>query len=208
MLKNKFGVMMLAMLMAGSTVGGAMAVDSAIQPYAVDVSASGEVKVEASGGTGTSQVNLMSVDSNDNDNWVSGDTFSVVIPAVLPLSMDTSGTIKAPDNAYMQNYNIDHAVDVTAVQVTGQSSWTVVDYASGDYDTEDGTNIGISLQGQGTNGSGVIDVGSGDWQMSKGLDGDTNGKLDLTIAAKANKQTEVGNKGTVANIQFTMAFAD
>ena len=30
MLKNKFGVMMLAMLMAGSTVGGAMAVDSAI----------------------------------------------------------------------------------------------------------------------------------------------------------------------------------
>lgn len=189
-------------ILAGATLAS-MLCATVTSAFAVDVSASGTVGISTAGSSGQSEVTLIAVDSHDTD-WVTGDTFSVIIPAIIPLSMDAEGEIKTPTNAAIKNMNIEKGIEVTGVTVTGQNGWSAADYSSGDFDTEDGKNIGLSINGQGTDGSGTISTDAGTWTCGAGLSG--NGQIDLTITAKANKQTTQGNKGTVANISFTVAF--
>ena len=85
---------------------------------------------EAVGGT---QVDANTIYKTDADStyyahWEEATVFSVVVPAVLPVTVDQNGKVYV-SNAEIVNHST-AAVQVSSVTLTAENGWTLVPYAS------------------------------------------------------------------------------
>ena len=125
------------------------------------------------------------------------DVMNVIVPAELPIVMDSNGGITLPTDAKIEN-KASKKVKVTEVSVNKASGWVIGDYAD-DYSAKDeGTKeIALQFRGDNVNTDGKLQLSEGNW----GIDG--NGELALNMGAKLPKQP-VNNKDKVASVQFTI----
>ena len=133
------------------------------------------------------------------DGTITGDTFSAVVPAILPISGETgSSTAECPTNAKIINNNVEKAIEVTDIHMNS-GTWTVTDYDNGNF--ESGTNVAMSFNGCKTDTSGNVNL-SGDWTVP------ADGELALNLNAKISKQAKPVSTTQIATVSFTMGWAN
>lgn len=124
-----------------------------IASLAISVSAAEPNTVDASGGTGTSNVTL----SSTADGSIGGDPaatkMSVTVPTVLPIAVGTDGTVSTATDAKIVN-NSFGAVKVNSVSIEAAQGWNLTafgDKATLAKEKVDANKFGFSISlGNGT----------------------------------------------------------
>ena len=101
-------------------------------------------------------------------HWEEATVFSVVVPAVLPVTVDQNGKVYV-SNAEIVNHST-AAVQVSSVTLTAENGWTLVPYASDMSHTKvDSNQIGFSIRDQKTTKTGDSEVFtlSSPWQIAE-----------------------------------------
>ena len=100
--------------------------------------------------------------------WEEATVFSVVVPAVLPVTVDQNGKVYV-SNAEIVNHST-AAVQVSSVILTAENGWTLVPYVSDMSHTKvDSNQIGFSIRDQKTTKTGDSEVFtlSSPWQINE-----------------------------------------
>ena len=101
-------------------------------------------------------------------HWEEATVFSVVVPAVLPVTVDQNGKVYV-SNAEIVNHST-AAVQVSSVTLTAENGWTLVPYASDmSHAKVDSNQIGFSIRDQKTTKTGDSEVFtlSSPWQIAE-----------------------------------------
>ena len=101
-------------------------------------------------------------------HWEEATVFSVVVPAVLPVTVDQNGKVYV-SNAEIVNHST-AAVQVSSVTLTAENGWTLVPYASDmSHAKVDSDQIGFSIRNQKTTKTGDSEVFtlSSPWQIAE-----------------------------------------
>ena len=101
-------------------------------------------------------------------HWEEATVFSVVVPAVLPVTVDQNGKVYV-SNAEIVNHST-AAVQVSSVTLTAENGWTLVPYASDmSHAKVDSDQIGFSIRDQKTTKTGDSEVFtlSSPWQIAE-----------------------------------------
>lgn len=169
---------------------------SCVTAFAANPTVTQTDTITTAGGSGNAQLQLTVVYP---EGTITGDTFSAVVPAILPISGETgSSTASCPTNAKIVNNNVERAIQVSAIHM-GSGSWSVVDYDTGDFDS--GTNVSMSFNNCKATANGDVTL-SGDWNVPAG------GELPLNLEAKISKQSAPVSTSQIATVSFTMGWAD
>lgn len=151
--------------------------------------------ITTAGGTGDAQLQLTVVYPSGT---IHGDTFSAVVPAVIPISGEVgSSDAVCPTNAKIINNNVERAIRVTDIQMTS-GTWTVVDYDNGNFET--GKNVSMSFNGCKADQSGNVAL-TGNWVVA------ADGELPLSLTAKISKQSKPVSTTQIATVSFTLGWA-
>ena len=90
-------------------------------------------------------------------HWEEATVFSVIVPAVLPVTVDQNGKVYV-SNAEIVNHST-AAVQVSSVTLTAENGWTLVPYASDmSHAKVDSNQIGFSIRDQKTTKTGDSEV--------------------------------------------------
>ena len=101
-------------------------------------------------------------------HWEEATVFSVIVPAVLPVTVDQNGKVYV-SNAEIVNHST-AAVQVSSVTLTAENGWTLVPYASDmSHAKVDSNQIGFSIRDQKTTKTGDSEVFtlSSPWQIAE-----------------------------------------
>ena len=101
-------------------------------------------------------------------HWEEATVFSVIVPAVLPVTVDQNGKVYV-SNAEIVNHST-AAVQVSSVTLTAENGWTLVPYASDmSHAKVDSDQIGFSIRNQKTTKTGDSEVFtlSSPWQIAE-----------------------------------------
>ena len=101
-------------------------------------------------------------------HWEEATVFSVVVPAVLPVTVDQNGKVYV-SNAEIVNHST-AAVQVSSMTLTAENGWTLVPYASDmSHAKVDSNQIGFSIRDQKTTKTGDSEVFtlSSPWQIAE-----------------------------------------
>ena len=101
-------------------------------------------------------------------HWEEATVFSVIVPAVLPVTVDQNGKVYV-SNAEIVNHST-AAVQVSSVTLTAENGWTLVPYASDmSHAKVDSNQIGFSIRDQKTTKTGDSEVFtlSSPWQINE-----------------------------------------
>lgn len=101
-------------------------------------------------------------------HWEEATVFSVVVPAVLPVTVDQNGKVYV-SNAEIVNHST-AAVQVSSVTLTAENGWTLVPYASDmSHAKVDSNQIGFKINSAQTskNGSEEQFVLTSPWQIAE-----------------------------------------
>lgn len=141
-------------------------------------------------------------------------TFSVTVPASIPLSVKADGSVVVPDNIKIEN-NSGGPVKVTKISMQN-SAWTLTDYNGGNRtklaaEGVDSKKLGLSLTAN-TNqvatskdGDQEPTMDSSKWVIN-GKDSATH-ELPITVGAIASAvSTEITDGVTAANVVFTIGW--
>ncbi len=124
------------------------------------------------------------------------DVINVVVPAELPIVMDSNGKITVPTVAAIENKSV-KPVKVVAINAD------VTDWIIGDFDTDYGTKpddtkeLALQFRGDNLQTDGQFKLTPDKWVIQNGA------SIDLEMQAKLAKQTKASNS-QVANIEFTI----
>lgn len=152
--------------------------------------------VTTAGGTGEASLEL----TVTNAGGVGGDIFSATVPAVIPLSISTSGEITVPTNARIVNNNYDNGILVSGITLAGKNDWKTDDFDTGDFSVQDSKLIAMSFNGDASDASGNVALTANSWKIA------ADGTKDLTLAAKLPVQSKSGSVGQIATVSFTLAW--
>lgn len=180
-------------------LAGVMTV-GAVPAFAMD----GYDGVTEAGNVGNSEVtlsveNLGGSEIPDPNPPLDPAIFSAYVPSELPIKMDLQGNVVTPNNAMIINGVTTKGICVTDIAVDLESGWSAADWAD-DFTAKeaDTKEIGLKLRGDTLQAGGGFSLDGEDWKIPKGS------YVDLNMDAKIPKQTEAGNRGTVATIGFTL----
>ena len=95
------------------------------------ISASAANTVDASGGTGTSNVTLSSTADGSLGGDPAATKMSVTVPTVLPIAVGTDGTVSTATDAKIVN-NSFGAVKVNSVSIEAAQGWSLAAFGSKD----------------------------------------------------------------------------
>ena len=125
-------------------------------------------------------------------------TFSVTIPASMPLFMDENGSVFSANTAKITN-NSSFPVSVIDIELAGVNGWTIVPYETNMADEKvDSHEIGFAINGTSTIDSGedeVLEVGNG-WNVEK------KSALPLTYDAVISPVSKAIKGEQVLNVTF------
>ena len=131
-------------------------------------------------------------------------TFSVTVPAALPINVSATGEVTTSPDVKIVN-NSSGAVKVTGMTIAGEGDWEIVDFDSANMAAEKvGTHkVAMQINGDKTTADDTIGFTAASWTSIAGKnDGDTD---EFTIAynAKVPAQKEAL---TVANVTFVVGW--
>lgn len=168
------------------------------------VSFSAATQIDASGDNGETRVELTYGAKDQEGNPISGATFKVTVPTVLPYDVDEDGGVTVATNAKILN-QCNGQVDVTAVRAETQNGWAIV--ANGtDFKTVpvDSKQFTMTLNGDNfpasANGTSNLTLGSA-WTT---IDGQS--ELALPYAGDFAVQSSPHTAEHIANVIFTVAW--
>lgn len=187
----------LALVSALTAATPAFAADISTFAAPIPPSVSSTQTITTAGGTGEAALQLTVV----NASGVGGDVFSATVPAIIPITVSTSGEVTAPTNARIVNNNYDRAIEVKSITLAGANGWTTADYTSGDFSTRDGKRLAMSFNGDASNGAGAVALTADAWQIA------ADGTLPLALDAKVPLQSKSGAVGQVATVSFVLGWA-
>lgn len=165
-------------------------------------------EVTQSGGSDTTRVELTYGTLVDTDGDGIPDTpdhganFRVIVPSVIPYSVDSDGNVTVADNLKIQNLS-NGQVDVTGVRAETVNGWEIVangtDFKQVPVDSKQFT---MTLNGDNFGAGTAVDLtlGSG-WTT---IDGQSD--MALTYSGDFAVQSTQINAGHIANVIFTVAW--
>ena len=83
--------------------------------------------------------------------------FDVIVPASLPITVNSAGKVITADNAYIKN-NGTTSIDVASINVTGTNGWSVVTQAEANAAEVGSKKIALAVYDSWNNASGVVDT--------------------------------------------------
>lgn len=140
------------------------------------------------------------------DTPVDPETFSVTVPAIIPISMDLDGNIQVPDDLEVINGN-DSAIKCTAIDITLDSQWQATDFDElslakmKSKEAENTKQFSIALRGDKLKSNGSLKVTESSWNFA------ANDSLPLNVRVRIPKQTEVF-EADLATIEYTFDWSD
>lgn len=147
--------------------------------------------IQTAGGEGTSAVKLT----------VAAATFNVTVPTELPLTVTANGSVTAADNVFITN-NSHGKVRVKNVEVTGVGEWTVVPFGDLSGEAVNAKKIGMKINDDVTENGGFF-LNPEHWP-----DIAAGGSLPITYTAALPAQSEASTGTTIANVVFTVGWAN
>ena len=180
------------------------------------ISASAANTVDASGGTGTSNVTL----SSTADGSIGGDPaatkMSVTVPTVLPIAVGTDGTVSTATDAKIVN-NSFGAVKVSSVSIEAAQGWSLT--AFGDKSTLAGEKVnsnkfgfaislgGAAKQTDAKNASAqtLLDTAVEGCFMT-GVGDQTANSIDIAYDAIVTPVSEAVTNTAIASVLFIIAW--
>lgn len=131
-------------------------------------------------------------------------TFSVTVPTTLPVRIDEDGLVTTPDTGATIINNSAAPVAVANVTVTAADTWQLIDFT-----TDPATfkvnehKLGLKLNGVATGANGAWTFDASKWSViaAKG------GQYNFTYEAILPPQTNDSNGATMANVVFTIGWA-
>ena len=135
-------------------------------------------------------------------HWEEATVFSVIVPAVLPVTVDQNGKVYV-SNAEIVNHST-AAVQVSSVTLTAENGWTLVPYASDMSHTKvDSNQIGFSIRDQKTTKTGDSEVFtlSSPWQIAE------EESLTLTYDAVVSALSQPVTNANILCVLFVVEWA-
>ena len=135
-------------------------------------------------------------------HWEEATVFSVVVPAVLPVTVDQNGKVYV-SNAEIVNHST-AAVQVSSVTLTAENGWTLVPYASDmSHAKVDSNQIGFSIRDQKTTKTGDSEVFtlSSPWQINE------EESLTLTYDAVVSALSQPVTNANILCVLFVVEWA-
>ena len=135
-------------------------------------------------------------------HWEEATVFSVVVPAVLPVTVDQNGKVYV-SNAEIVNHST-AAVQVAAVTLTAENGWTLVPYASDmSHAKVDSNQIGFKLNSAQTSKTGSTEqfVLTSPWQISE------EESLTLTYDAVVSALSQPITNANILCVLFVVEWA-
>ena len=135
-------------------------------------------------------------------HWEEATVFSVVVPAVLPVTVDQNGKVYV-SNAEIVNHST-AAVQVSSVTLTAENGWTLVPYASDmSHAKVDSNQIGFSIRDQKTTKTGDSEVFtlSTPWQINE------EESLTLTYDAVVSALSQPVTNANILCVLFVVEWA-
>ena len=135
-------------------------------------------------------------------HWEEATVFSVVVPAVLPVTVDQNGKVYV-SNAEIVNHST-AAVQVSSVALTAENGWTLVPYASDmSHAKVDSNQIGFSIRDQKTTKTGDSEVFtlSSPWQINE------EESLTLTYDAVVSALSQPVTNANILCVLFVVEWA-
>ena len=134
--------------------------------------------------------------------WEEATVFSVVVPAVLPVTVDQNGKVYV-SNAEIVNHST-AAVQVSSVTLTAENGWTLVPYASDmSHAKVDSDQIGFSIRDQKTAKTGDSEVFtlSSPWQIAE------EESLTLSYDAVVSALSQPVTNANILSVLFVVEWA-
>ena len=137
-------------------------------------------------------------------HWEEATVFSVVVPAVLPVTVDQNGKVYV-SNAEIVNHST-AAVQVSSVTLTAENGWTLVPYASDmSHAKVDSNQIGFSIRDQKTtktgDGDSEVFTLSSPWQIAE------EESLTLTYDAVVSALSQPVTNANILCVLFVVEWA-
>ena len=135
-------------------------------------------------------------------HWEEAMVFSVVVPAVLPVTVDQNGKVYV-SNAEIVNHST-AAVQVSSVTLTAENGWTLVPYASDmSHAKVDSNQIGFSIRDQKTTKTGDSEVFtlSSPWQIAE------EESLTLSYDAVVSALSQPVTNANILSVLFVVEWA-
>ena len=135
-------------------------------------------------------------------HWEEATVFSVIVPAVLPVTVDQNGKVYV-SNAEIVNHST-AAVQVSSVTLTAENGWTLVPYASDmSHAKVDSNQIGFSIRDQKTTKTGDSEVFtlSSPWQIAE------EESLTLTYDAVVSALSQPVTNANILCVLFVVEWA-
>lgn len=133
---------------------------------------------------------------------VKPETFSVTVPATIPISMDLDGNIKVPDTLEIVNGN-DSAIKCIDIELMLDAEWTAVNFDDLDVNTAqiDSRDFSIAFRGDKLQSDGLIGVTEKNWNFG------ANSSLPLNTKVRIPKQS-TEYEADLATVNFTFDWSD
>ena len=135
-------------------------------------------------------------------HWEEATVFSVVVPAVLPVTVDQNGKVYV-SNAEIVNHST-AAVQVSSVTLTAENGWTLVPYASDmSHAKVDSNQIGFKINSAQTSKTGSTEqfVLTSPWQINE------EESLTLTYDAVVSALSQPVTNANILSVLFVVAWA-
>ena len=135
-------------------------------------------------------------------HWEEATVFSVVVPAVLPVTVDQNGKVYV-SNAEIVNHST-AAVQVSSVTLTAENGWTLVPYASDmSHAKVDSNQIGFKINSAQTSKTGSEEqlVLTSPWQINE------EESLTLTYDAVVSALSQPVTNANILSVLFVVEWA-
>ena len=135
-------------------------------------------------------------------HWEEATVFSVVVPAVLPVTVDQNGKVYV-SNAEIVNHST-AAVQVSSVTLTAENGWTLVPYASDmSHAKVDSNQIGFSIRDQKTTKTGDSEAFTltSPWQINE------EESLTLSYDAIVSALSQPVTNANILSVLFVVEWA-
>ncbi len=135
-------------------------------------------------------------------HWEEATVFSVIVPAVLPVTVDQNGKVYV-SNAEIVNHST-AAVQVSSVTLTAENGWTLVPYASDMSHTKvDSNQIGFKINSAQTSKTGSTEQFelTSPWQINE------EGSLTLTYDAVVSALSQPVTNANILSVLFVVEWA-
>ncbi len=183
----------------------------------LSVFASAANTVDASGGTGTSNVTLSSTADGSLGGDPAATKMSVTVPTVLPIAVGTDGTVSTATDAKIVN-NSFGAVKVSSVSIEAAQGWSLAAFGSKDTLAHEKVNSnkfgftislgdGAAKQTDGKNASAqtLLDAAVEGCFMS-GVGDQTANSIDIAYDAIVTPVSEAVTNTAIASVLFIIAW--